>query len=176
MRPNASTPVATIEVPLVRFLARYSVPFLRLSMGVIFLWFGTMKFFPGASPAEDLALRTIEVMTAGGIPLSLARVLLASLECVIGVGFLIGRFLRPTLLTFAFQMVGTLSPLVLFPNEIFGPSPLTLSLEGQYMIKNVVLIGAGLVLGATLHGGRIVSHSPQSTLQSTPSHPDPLVR
>ena len=73
--------------------------------------------------------------------------MLAAWECAIGLGLLTTRFLRATLLLLAVQMVGTAMPLILFPAETFTRFPLTPTLEGQYIIKNVVLIGAGMVIG-----------------------------
>jgi uncharacterized membrane protein YphA (DoxX/SURF4 family) len=145
-----------LEYQIVRQLATVSVPFLRISMGIIYIWFGILKFFPGLSPAQDLALDTIDVLTFGLMPDALSLVLLALLECGIGLGFLTGRHMRLTLLLLAFQMAGALSPLVLFPDAVFTAGFFAPTLEGQYIIKNLVLIGAGLVIGATVRGGRIV--------------------
>lgn len=143
-----STKLKRIESTVMRLSSRYSILILRLSLGIIFLLFGLLKFIPGASPAEELALRTIELLTGGVLSESLSRVLLASLESMIGLGFLIGRQLRLILIAFLCQMVGTLAPLVLFPNEMFRQDPLSLSLEGQYILKNLVLIGAAIVIWA----------------------------
>jgi uncharacterized membrane protein YphA (DoxX/SURF4 family) len=150
-----------LESQIVRQLASVSVPFLRISMGIIYIWFGVLKFFPGLSPAQDLALETIDVLTLGLLPAGLSLALLASLECLIGIGFLTGRYMRPTLLLLAFQMAGALSPLILFPGEVFSSGFYAPTLEGQYIIKNLVLIGAGLVIGATVRGGRIVAEARQ---------------
>lgn len=150
-----------VDRSITRWLARYSLPFLRFGMGVVFLWFGGLKFFPGLSPAEDLALATMDLLTLGLIPASVSLALLATLECAIGLGFLTGKFMRLTLLLLAFQMAGALSPLLLFPGEVFDPALYAPTLEGQYIIKNLVLIGAGLVIGATVRGGRIVAELPE---------------
>jgi uncharacterized membrane protein YphA (DoxX/SURF4 family) len=148
------------------WLARHSLTLLRAGMGVIFIWFGAIKFVPGLSPAEDLALRTIGVLTWGTIPAGLSRVLLATLECAIGLGFLSGRLMRATLLLLALQMAGTLTPLVLFSGEVFGSGLYAPTLEGQYILKNLVLLGAGAVLGATVRGGYLVSEEKWPTLPS----------
>jgi uncharacterized membrane protein YphA (DoxX/SURF4 family) len=146
-----------LDLAFVSWLARYSLPFLRVGMGIVFLWFGALKFFPGLSPAMDLAVRTIHVLTFGLIPASISLLLLATLETVIGLGFLTGRYMRLTLALLVFQMAGTLMPLALFPGEAFVQFPYVPTLEGQYIIKNLVLIGAGLVIGSTVRGGRIVA-------------------
>ncbi|MCL5995061.1 MAG: hypothetical protein M1546_03270 [Chloroflexi bacterium] len=74
-------------------------------------------------------------------------ILLATLETVIGVGFLTGRYMRLALGLLVFQMAGTLTPLALFPGEAFVQFPCAPTLEGQYIIKNLVLIGASYRAG-----------------------------
>ncbi len=148
-------PLEPIDVRITAILARWGIPVLRIGLGVVFLWFGVLKFFPGASPAETLAARTIEQLTGGAIGPSVSLPVLATWESLIGVGLLAGRFMRATLLLLALQMLGTLAPLVLFPAETFSTFPSVPTLEGQYIIKNVVLIGAAMVVGATVRGGRL---------------------
>ncbi len=144
-----------VDRRITRTLAGAAVPALRVALGVVFLWFGALKFFPGLSPAQDLAARTIEVLTLGMVPPAVALPVLAAWECVIGLGLIVGRFLRATLLLLAVQMLGTLTPLVLFPAETFTVFPIAPTLEGQYIIKNVVLVAAAMVVGATVRGGRL---------------------
>jgi uncharacterized membrane protein YphA (DoxX/SURF4 family) len=139
-------------------MARYGVVTLRVALGVNFLWFGVLKFFPDLSPAQTLALKTIDLLTFGVIPAGVSLVLLATLECAIGLGLISGRLMRLTLLLLAFQMVGAASPLLLFPGEMFNAFPYAPTLEGQYIIKNVVLVSAGLVLGATVRGGGLTAN------------------
>ncbi|MFN7210882.1 MAG: DoxX family membrane protein [Aggregatilineales bacterium] len=138
-------------------MARYSVPVLRIGLGIVFLWFGVLKFFPNLSPAEELATRTIETLTFGLVQPQLALPLLAALETLIGLGLLTGKFMRITLLLLLFQMIGTVTPLFLFPGETFTQFPYAPTLEGQYIIKNIVLVAAGLVIGATVRGGAIIA-------------------
>jgi len=150
-------PLEPIDVRITAALARFGVPVLRIGLGVVFLWFGALKFFPGASPAETLAARTVEHLSGGLIGPAASVPALAAWESLIGLGLLAGRFMRATLFLLALQMLGTLTPLVLFPAETFTTFPFAPSLEGQYIIKNVVLIGAAMVVGATVRGGRLVS-------------------
>ena len=157
MNDNLSKWFDRLDQQIVRWLARHSLPFLRFGMGIVFLWFGALKFFPGLSPATELAVRTIDVLSFGLIPGSISVILLATLESAIGLGFLTGRYMRLTLLLLLFQMAGTLTPLALFPGEAFIHFPYAPTLEGQYIIKNLVLIGAGLVIGSTVRGGQIVA-------------------
>ena len=145
-----------LDAAITSLLATWSVPVLRIGLGIVFLWFGALKFVPGLSPAEDLATRTIEDLTFGAVRPGLSLPVLAAWESVIGLGLISGRFLRATLFLLAVQMVGTLMPLILYPSETFTRFPYAPSLEGQYIIKNVVLIGAAMVVGSTVRGGRIV--------------------
>jgi uncharacterized membrane protein YphA (DoxX/SURF4 family) len=145
------------DVALTRWMARYGVIALRVSLGIVFFWFGVLKFFPGLSPAQDLATRTIELLTFGLIPPGVSLLILATWECLIGLGLITGLFMRATLLLLALQMLGTITPLFFFPTETFTRIPYAPTLEGQYIIKNIVLVTAGIVLGATVRGGNLVA-------------------
>ncbi len=136
-------------------MARFGVPFLRISLGLIFFWFGVLKFFPGLSPADQLASTTITTLSLGIVPGDVAVFVLAVWECAIGFGLIFGVFLRATLLLLFLQMLGTFTPLLLFPGETFTRFPYAPSLEGQYIIKNLVLIAAGIIIGATVRGGHV---------------------
>jgi uncharacterized membrane protein YphA (DoxX/SURF4 family) len=145
------------DIRITEWMAEYGLILLRVSVGIVFLWFGFLKFFPGLSPAQDLAVRTIGILTFGLISAETAIILLAAWECLIGLGLLFGFFMRGTLLLLFLQMIGTMTPLFFFPNEAFTSIPYAPTLEGQYIIKNLVLISAGIVLGATVRGGKIVA-------------------
>jgi uncharacterized membrane protein YkgB len=153
-------PIDRLDVRITSTLARIGVPILRIALGVVFLWFGVLKFFPGVSPAETLAARTIEQLTFGAIQPAVSLPVLAAWESVIGIGLILNRWMRATLFLLAVQMLGTFTPLVLFPDETFSVWPLVPTLEGQYIIKNLVLIGAAMVIGATVRGGRLVPEPP----------------
>ncbi len=96
-------------------------------------------------------------LTFGLIPPDTARLLLALLEVAIGIGLLTNRFIRLTLLFLFGQMAGTVTPLFLFPDQIWVRPPFVPTLEGQYIIKNLILVSAGLVIGATARGGRLIA-------------------
>jgi uncharacterized membrane protein YphA (DoxX/SURF4 family) len=147
----------SIDAQITQWMAHNGLLLLRVSLGIVFFWFGVLKFFPALSPAESLATRTIEVLSFGLIGPSIALPLLAVWECIIGLGLLVGRYMRLLLLLLFAQMMGTLTPLAIFPWETFYVFPFAPTLEGQYIIKNIVLISAGLVLGATVRGGRLVA-------------------
>lgn len=146
----------TVDTRLTQWMARYGIVFLRVSIGVVFFWFGVLKFFPNLSPAQDLAARTIETLTFGLVTPEIALPVLALWECVIGIGLITGKFMRATLLLLVLQMLGTVTPLFLFPQETWTVFPVAPTLEGQYIIKNIVIVSAALVLGATVRGGAVV--------------------
>lgn len=136
---------------LTTWMARYGLTLMRIGLGIIFFWFGALKLVPNLSPAEDLVRHTIYFIDP-----DLFIPVLAVWEMVIGLGLITGLFMRTTLFLLFLQMPGTALPLVLLPEVCFTVFPLGLTLEGQYIIKNLVLITAGLVLGSTVRGGRIV--------------------
>lgn len=148
-----------VEDKILSWMGRYGIMLLRISMGIVFFWFGFLKFFPGLSPAQDLAIRTIEKMTFGMIPSEVSIIILAAWECLIGLGFLSGKFLRATLFLLFLQMLGAITPLFFFPQDAFTAIPYAPTLEGQYIIKNLVLISGGLVIGGTLRGAKQASNS-----------------
>jgi uncharacterized membrane protein YphA (DoxX/SURF4 family) len=147
-------------------MARHGIALLRVSLGVVFFWFGVLKFFPGLSPASELATRTIETLTFGQVPPAVAINVLAAWESAIGLGLIFGVALRATLLLLFVQMLGTITPIVLFPELVFTRTPYAPTLEGQYIIKNLVLISAGIVIGATVRGGKLVA-DPIAARQAT---------
>ena len=156
---------------ITRWMARHGVPILRVSLGVIFLWFGFLKFFPGLSPAQDLATRTVSALTFGTVPSWISINVLALWECVIGLGLIFGVFMRATLFLLFVQMLGTITPLFLFSHETFYRFPYAPTLEGQYILKNLVLVSAGIVIGATVRGGALVSELPQGERKMTLDRP-----
>jgi uncharacterized membrane protein YphA (DoxX/SURF4 family) len=142
---------------ITHWMGRYGLLLLRLSLGLVFFWFGVLKFFPGMSPAQGLAIKTIQVLTFGMVPDNIIIYGLATWEVIIGLGLLSGFAMRVTLLLLFLQMMGTITPLFLFPHETFQVFPISPTLEGQYIFKNLVLISAGIVLGATVRGGSLVT-------------------
>ncbi len=149
------------EVRIIRWMAANGIGLLRISMGIIFLWFGALKFFEGMSPAENLAIRTIEVITFHLISSKTILYTLAVWEVIIGVGLLLNIYLRITLVLLFLQMLGTFTPLFFFPEETFEVFPYALTLEGQYIVKNIIVISGGIILGATLRGGKLTSSKTQ---------------
>jgi putative oxidoreductase len=151
--------IATVDqaVSLLQgLLNRYSVGFLRVSLGLVFLGFGVLKFFPGLSPAEGIAAATIDRLTFGLVSGHTAVILTAVLETFIGLTLVTGKLLRVGLVVLAGAFVGILSPLVLFTEQLFPHGP---SLLGQYVLKDIVLVAAALVVAAGALGSRLRSGS-----------------
>lgn len=144
-----------IDIFTTRWMAAKGLNLLRISIGIIFFWFGILKFFSGLSPAESIAVRTISTLTFNMISESFILYGLAVWEVAIGIGLLFKLFMRETLLLLYLQMIGTFTPIFLFPSEVFHIFPYSLTIEGQYIIKNLVIISSGIVLGATVRGGRL---------------------
>lgn len=157
MIKNLSSLCKNSEKIITKWMADHSILFLRVSLGIIFLWFGALKFFPNLSSAEDLAIHTIEKITFNYISGNSSILLLAIWECLIGIGLIIGKFMRLTLLLLFLQMLGTIMPIFIFPHKTFIHIPYAPTLEGQYIIKNLVIIAAAIALGATMRGGAVVA-------------------
>lgn len=123
---------------------RYGQIFLRWSLGIIFIWFGALKPF-GLSPAHELVSNTVYFVDPEWfIPF------LGWWEVAIGVGLLVRPLIRPAIALLFLQMPGTFLPLILLPDVCFTHFPFGLTLEGQYIIKNLILIAAALVIGGSV--------------------------
>src|SRR5687768_14085921 len=119
-----------IDRRITAWMADKGLMLMRLALGVVFLWFGLLKLIPGLSPAESLAGATIEVLTFGLVPAAVAVPILGIWEAAIGTGLLTGLFMRATLALLFVQMLGTVTPLVLFPAETWYVFPIAPTLEG----------------------------------------------
>lgn len=130
-------------------MQRHGMWMLRWTLGIIFIWYGALKPL-GVSPAQDLVVNTVYwVDPAWFVPF------LGWWEVAIGVGLLFRPLLRIAIALLLLQMPGTFVPLVLLPNVCFTDVPFGLTLEGQYIIKNLVLIAAALVVGGTVREKRV---------------------
>ena len=152
-----------IDVRVTSWMARHGITITRIALGVVFFWFGFIKFVPGWSPAAELATRTIDRLTFGLLSPAISLPLLAAWETLIGLGLLTARSLRATLGLLFLQMPGTMLPLLFFPRETFIAFPYAPTFEGQYIVKNLVLVGAAIVVGATVRGGQLSADPARST-------------
>lgn len=125
-------------------LRKVGVPFLRYAIGIIFLWFGFLKLI-GVSPAMEIVERTVYwVNPSWFVPF------LGAWEMAIGICFIIKPIVRVGIALLIPQMVGTFLPLILLPGVTFQGNILLPTLEGQYILKNLVIIGAAIAIGSTV--------------------------
>jgi len=134
--------ISTASVPV----SRRSLTLLRISIGIIYIWFGALKFFHGYSPAEDLAINTINKLTFGLLPQPVNIIFLAIWECAVGLLLISGKWLRTALVFLFIHMVCTFTPLLFFPSVSFKYMPYGFTLVGQYIMKNIIIICAALVI------------------------------
>jgi putative oxidoreductase len=147
-------------------LVAHSIAALRIAVGLIFLGFGVLKFFPGVSPAESITKATTHILFLGLVPGGVAMVMIATLECVIGICLLANRGMRLAIWLLAIEFVGILSPLVLLPGRLFAGPHHAPTLEGQYVLKDIILVAAALVIAAgSFRGGRMMrTHLPPGSV------------
>ena len=143
--------VDALDARIAAALSRHGVRLLRYAIGLVFVWFGALKLVPGLSPAEGLVAATVPFAPGVFLPV------LAVWEVLIGAMLLYRPAVRGALFLLALQMPGTFLPFVVLPEVCFSTWPLAspldavaLTLEGQYIVKNVVLVAAGLVVGGTV--------------------------
>jgi uncharacterized membrane protein YkgB len=153
---HLQTRFVAVENLLHGVLVRHSIAALRITVGAVFLGFGVLKFFPHVSPAENLAVRTIDLLTFGLVPWEVGIVAIATLECFIGICLLANRWMRLATWLLAVQLIGVLAPLVLLTGRLFSGPHHAPTLEGQYVLKDVILVAAGMAIAAgTFRGGRL---------------------
>jgi putative oxidoreductase len=134
-----------IDRKVIGFMSSYAILIIRLSLGIVFVWFGLLKVM-GVSPVFDLASHLVY-----WLPSELFVPLLGIWEMAIGVGLLLGKALRVILSMLFLQLAGTFLVLIILPEAAFqGGNPLFLTTEGEFVIKNLVLIAAGLAVGGTV--------------------------
>ncbi len=130
---------------MIAFMTSYGIRVLRVALAVTFVWFGALKVV-GRSPVGDLVAQTVY-----WLPPTFFVPFLGWWEVAIGIGLLLGVALRLVLSLFWLQMAGTFLVLVLRPELAFqSGNPLLLTVTGEFVIKNLVLIAAGLVIGSTV--------------------------
>ena len=134
-----------LDKKMVRFMSVHGIDYLRISLAIVFIWFGWLKVI-GASPVFDLVANSVYWISPDFfVPF------LGYWEILVGIGLLFRFQLRLTLLLFWLQMAGTFIVLIVQPDIAFqAGNPLLLTTEGEFVIKNLILITAGLVIGSTI--------------------------
>ena len=132
-----------VDESVTGFMRRYGPETLRVAVALVFIWFGALKL-ADRSPVADLVADTVYWVPSGFF----VR-FLGVWEIVVGVGLLLRVAMRIVLLLFFVQMAGTFLVLVIHPGTAFqSHNPLLLTTIGEFVIKNLVLIAAGLVIGS----------------------------
>jgi uncharacterized membrane protein YkgB len=137
-----------------RWLDRYSVPVLRVCLGIVIFGFGVLKYFPGVSPAQGIVLAVNRILTFGLIPDQVTLPLFATVEAVIGLSLITGWGLRVVIYPLVVWVLAILSPLVLLTGELFSGPYHAPTLLGQYVFKDIILLAAALVVAADVRRGR----------------------
>ena len=123
------------------FLDKIAIPLLRLSLGIVYVWFGALKIF-GVSPVSDIVAKTLRPL-----PENVSVPLMGLWEVTIGIGLLLRMALKAILPLFFLQIAGTFMTFLRAPEEVFQDNnPLLLSKEGEFALKNLVLLSAGLAV------------------------------
>ena len=142
--------IEKLDVLMTEKMNHYGIIFLRYSVAVIFIWFGLLKTFE-ISPAQELVANTVYWFTnkSGFV------IFLGWWEVLIGLTMLYKPLIRLSLLLLAFHMPGTFLPLVLLPEVCFTYFPMGLTLEGQYIFKNLIIISAALTITGSIRKAQI---------------------
>ncbi|QSG12840.1 putative membrane protein [Halapricum desulfuricans] len=133
-----------LDRTIARAMERWSIPMLRVSVAVVFIWFGALKVLD-VSPAAELVASTVYV-----VPPEVFVPVLGVWEMLIGLFLLYRPLIRAGIFLLFLQLPGTFLPIVLLPEVVFTTVPYALTVEGQYIVKNLVIIGAALAIGSTV--------------------------
>ena len=134
-----------LDIFITKFMSKWGITFLRYSLWLIYIWFGILKPF-GLSPAQELIENTVYWFDN---PKTFVPIL-GWWEVIIGLTMCIKPLIRVSIFLVFIQMPGTFLPLILLPEVCFNNFPFGLTLEGQYIIINLIIISAALVVGSTV--------------------------
>jgi uncharacterized membrane protein YkgB len=145
---------------------RAAFPLLRASLGVVFIWFGALKF-SASTPVGDLVASTLPFL-----PRDFIVPALGAFEVLLGIGLLVGRYLGVVALLMMAHLTGTFLVLVVEPDVAFqNGNPFLLTMTGEFVVKNLVLITAGLVLATWSRTRQVVGVEAEGApLLADPGH------
>jgi len=147
--------IERIDEIIIPSLRRWGVPALRISLATVFIWFGALKIL-GVSPVADLVASTVYWVDPDWLVPALGVV-----EVLVGLGLALNRWIRAVVLILALQMVGTFLVFLVLPDLTFQDgNPLKLTVEGEFILKNLVLLAAAMVVGAHLGGSETGTSAP----------------
>jgi len=145
---GVSNALVRFDDAAVRMARRFGVPTLRIALGIVFIWFGLLKAFD-ATPVGDLVADIVPLLSE-----RVSVLVVGIVEVVVGLGLITGIAIRFTLGLFFLQMLGTFLVLVLRPGLSFDGNPLRLTVIGEFVVKNLVLLTAGLVVAGSIPRAR----------------------
>ena len=137
--------IIKLDIFISKYMSNYGILLLRYSLAMIFIWFGLLKPF-GISPAQELVENTVYWFDDKATFVKF----LGWWEVAIGVTICFRPLIRISIFLLFLQMPGTFLPLVLLPEVCFTDFPYGLTLEGQYIVKNLIIISSALVIGGTV--------------------------
>ena len=137
--------IIKLDIFISKFMNNYGILLLRYSLAMIFIWFGLLKPF-GISPAQELVENTVYWFDDKATFVKF----LGWWEVAIGITICFRPLIRISIFLLFLQMPGTFLPLVLLPEVCFTDFPYGLTLEGQYIVKNLIIISSALVIGGTV--------------------------
>jgi uncharacterized membrane protein YkgB len=133
----------TVEDRAVELLRAISLPLLRLAIGAVFIWFGALKV-ADATPVADFVANTLPWFNRAWLVPALGI-----FEVAIGLALIAGRYLTLVCAALVAHLTGTFLSLIMQPDVTFQHgNPLMLTTEGEFVVKNLVFIAAGLVIAA----------------------------
>ncbi|MEO6923191.1 MAG: hypothetical protein ABI142_05145 [Bryocella sp.] len=140
--------IENLEQGLVRWIDRHGADAMRWAFGIVFLWFGVLKLWPGLCDVEALAAKTVGMLTFGLVPMRGCILMLAALEMWIGASLLLNKGVRLGCWLLVGHLLGTFIPLMMFPADAWKHFPYAPTLTGQYILKNLILVSAALLVAA----------------------------
>lgn len=140
--------ISSVDRKIIFFLRKISIPFTRISLFIVFFWFGALKVV-GQSPANPLVAKLL-AQTLPFVGFEQFIIFFGIFEMLIGVLFVwpgLERLVMPLLLL---HMASTSMPLFLLPQMTWS-APFVPTLEGQYIVKNLVIIATAIGVAAHIH-------------------------
>lgn len=141
-----------IDQSIAKRMSTWGIPAVRISFGIIFFWFGILKPL-GLSAAEPLLKATVAWLPFGSPEVWL--IVIGWWEVIIGITFLFKKTTRIAIGLLFLQMIGTFMPLLFLPEVVYqnGNSIYLPTMEGQYILKNLMIIAAALAIGGSMYRG-----------------------
>ncbi len=149
MSNTLSNKLTKVEEAFGAWASAHGLAILRVALGIVFVWFGLLKFCPGLCDVEWPTAKTMQLLTFGLIPAKICLRILAAVESGIGVGLIAGRWMRVVTLCLMLYLFGTFLLLILFRGELWKHFPYAPTLVGEYMLKSLVLVAAAILACAS---------------------------